>query len=109
MLAFTQIGYGGFPSNHSSIVASMVTLIALKEGISSPAFGAALTLAFVVMLDATSLRKQIGKQAVVLNHLASLSSCKVRLRERMGHTSVEIVAGTAVGVGVAIAMYLWGS
>ena len=33
------IGYGGLPSNHSTIVCSMVTLIGLREGIEHPAFG----------------------------------------------------------------------
>ena len=36
-LAFGLIGYGGLPSNHSAIVSSMATLIALKEGIHHPA------------------------------------------------------------------------
>lgn len=30
-LAFGLIGYGGLPSNHSAIVSSMATLIAIKE------------------------------------------------------------------------------
>ncbi|HEA25986.1 MAG TPA: divergent PAP2 family protein, partial [Ectothiorhodospiraceae bacterium] len=48
-LAFEQIGYGGLPSNHSAIVSSMAFLIALREGISHPAFGIAITIAFIVM------------------------------------------------------------
>ena len=64
--AFGLIGYGGLPSNHSAIVSSMAALIALREGIGSPAFGVALTLAFIVILDASSLRKQIGRQAVAI-------------------------------------------
>ena len=40
--AFDLIGYGGLPSNHSAIVSSMATLIALKEGIASLAFGIAI-------------------------------------------------------------------
>lgn len=56
--AFGLIGYGGLPSNHSAIVSSMAALIAFREGVSSAAFGVALTLAFIVILDASSLRKQ---------------------------------------------------
>ena len=40
-LAFDLIGYGGMPSNHSTIVSSMASLIAFKEGIDAPAFGVA--------------------------------------------------------------------
>lgn len=100
-LAFGLIGYGGLPSNHSAIVSSMAALIALKEGIEHPAFGVAVTLAFIVMLDASSLRRQVGKHAVAINTLAATSQSHLPLRERMGHTPVEIAAGVLVGVVVA--------
>lgn len=100
-LAFGLIGYGGLPSNHSAIVSSMAALIAFKEGISHPAFGVAVTLAFIVMLDASSLRRQIGKHSAAINRLISPSSTHGPLRERMGHTRTEIAAGILVGIGVA--------
>jgi hypothetical protein len=99
-LAFGLIGYGGFPSNHSAIVSSMAALIAFKEGIDHPAFGVAVTLAFIVILDAHSLRRQIGKHAVVINQMMMASGDYPPLRERMGHTAVEIAAGVLVGVGI---------
>jgi acid phosphatase family membrane protein YuiD len=99
-LAFGLIGYGGFPSNHSSIVSSMAALIAFKEGIGHPAFGVALTLAFIVILDAHSLRGQIGKHAVVINQMIKPSSGDPSLRERIGHTASEIMAGVLVGIVV---------
>lgn len=101
-LAFGLIGYGGLPSNHSAIVSSMAALIALKEGIDHPAFGVALTLAFIVMLDASSLRRQVGKQATAINRLNTENDQASRLRERMGHTPVEIAAGVLVGILVAL-------
>lgn len=106
-LAVDLIGYGGFPSNHSAIVSSMATLIALREGFQNPAFGVAITLAFIVILDANALRRQIGKQAVIINQLVEMSGnvYSQRLRERMGHTMFEIVGG--VCVGVAVAMIVW--
>ncbi len=103
-LAFGLIGYGGLPSNHSAIVSSMAALIALKEGIGHPAFGVAITLAFIVMLDAHSLRSQVGKHAVVINRLAASVKPHDALRERMGHTAIEIAAGIVVGIGVAAAV-----
>lgn len=103
-LAFGLIGYGGLPSNHSAIVSSMAALIALKEGIGHPAFGVAVTLAFIVVLDATSLRRQVGKHAVAINKLAAGTSEHQALRERMGHTRVEITVGIAVGIAVAVAV-----
>jgi acid phosphatase family membrane protein YuiD len=97
-LAFGLIGYGGLPSNHSAIVSSMAALIALKEGIGHPAFGVAITLAFIVMLDANSLRRQVGKHAESINKLTLELPARDVLRERMGHSLMEIVAGVIVGV-----------
>ena len=99
--AFGLIGYGGMPSNHSAIVTSMATLIALREGIDQPAFGVALTLAFIVIMDAASLRRQIGSHAVAINRLTPEGTM---LRERIGHTRWEILGGIIVGVLVATAI-----
>ena len=103
--AFDLIGYGGLPSNHSAIVSSIATLVALKEGINSPAFGVAIALAFIVILDASSLRRQVGRHAVAINKLSKLESgSPLSLRERMGHTRPEILAGIITGMAVAYFM-----
>lgn len=105
-LAFGLIGYGGMPSNHSAIVSSMAALIALKEGVNNPAFGVAITLLFIVVLDASSLRREVGKHAVIINQLTL--NIPPKLRERMGHTRSEIFAGILTGIGVAsITNYLF--
>ncbi len=99
--AFNLIGYGGLPSNHSAIVSSAAALVALKAGIGNPAFGVALALAFIVVLDASSLRRQVGRQAAAINTLTADRPDRRALRERMGHTRTEIGAGVLVGVAVA--------
>jgi len=98
--AFGLVGNGGFPSNHSAVVSSMATLIALREGISSPAFGVAVTLVFIVVIDANSLRQHVGKQAAAINRLAKGDAGHSWLRERMGHTVVEICGGLATGIAM---------
>ena len=103
-LALDLIGYGGLPSNHSAIVSSMAAIIALKEGANHPAFGTALTLAFIVILDANSLRQQVGKHAQTINQILGTASKDKPLRERIGHSRLEIAAGIAVGIGVAAAV-----
>ena len=109
--AFDLIGYGGLPSNHSAIVSSVPTLIALREGVGHPAFGVALSLAFIVILDANSLRKQVGLHAAAINQLTSktlvseVSLSLPKLRERIGHTVVEIAVGIAVGGVSALVVY----
>lgn len=105
-LAFDLIGYGGMPSNHSAIVCSMAVLIALKEGIAHPAFGVAVTLAFIVLLDASSLRRQVGLHAEAINTLSAATPSKP-LRERMGHSRSELFAGLLVGSLAAWLVWCW--
>lgn len=107
-LAFDLIGYGGMPSNHSAIVSSMATLIAFKEGIDTPAFGVALTLAFIVMLDANGLRKKVEAQAIEINKLKNYAPPV--LRERVGHSQIEILVGIFLGCMTGfISYFLMGS
>ena len=101
--AFNLVGNGGFPSNHSSVVTSMATLIALREGMGSGAFGVAVTLAFIVMIDANSLRQHVGRQAAAINRLAATGHTV--LRERMGHTLVEIGGGIVTGIGMGFLVF----
>lgn len=101
--AFNLIGYGGLPSNHSAIVSSTTAIIGLKDGIASPSFGIAVTLAFIVILDASSLRRQIGKHAVSINKLNIVGQ---PLRERIGHTPLEIFVGILVGIVIATIIHV---
>jgi len=103
--AFDLVGNGGFPSNHSAVVSSMATLIALREGMGHPAFGVAVTLAFIVMIDANSLRQHVGRHAVTLNRLNEGKEDYVILRERMGHTRLEIAGGILTGIGMGFLIY----
>lgn len=102
-LAFGLVGYGGLPSNHASIVTSAAAVIAVREGLDSPILAVAVALAFIVLLDAKSLRGQVGKHAIAINALSTDAGRPV-LRERIGHSRVELAAGVFVGAGVGVAM-----
>ena len=103
--AFRLVGNGGFPSNHSAVVSSMATLIALREGIGHPAFGVAVTLCFIVIIDANSLRQHVGRQAAAINRLAKQDGDHQWLRELMGHTLVEIASGLGTGIGMGFLIH----
>ncbi len=94
--AFKQIGLGNFPSNHSTIVSTIAALIGLREGL-GPVFGLALALAFVVVLDALDLRRKLGQHAAAINALTQGAG---ELRERLGHTPVEVAGGVALGLAL---------
>ncbi|GAA0486977.1 hypothetical protein GCM10008986_10510 [Salinibacillus aidingensis] len=97
-------GNGGFPSTHTATVSSTAFLIGLGEGFLSPVFGLAVTVLFIVILDATGLRIAVGKQAFIINRLHSDDSGK-KLRERMGHSLTEIIGGLVVGLLVSLILY----
>jgi acid phosphatase family membrane protein YuiD len=99
-LAMDLMGYGGMPSNHSSIMSTITTLIGLKEGFSHPAFGIALATAMIVIFDASSLRRQVGFHAEALNSLRGNRT----LRERIGHLRTEIAAGIFLGMLIAYSL-----
>ncbi|MGO4382387.1 divergent PAP2 family protein [Pseudoduganella sp. RAF53_2] len=103
--AFNLVGNGGFPSNHSAVVSSMATLIALREGIGHPAFGVAVTLCFIVIIDANSLRQHVGRQAAAINRIAKDAEDHKWLRERMGHTKVEIIGGLCTGMAIGYGIF----
>jgi len=103
-LAWKYIGYGGMPSNHSAIVGSIFFYIGLKDGFNTPMAGIAATMLFIVVMDALSLRKNIGKQASVLNKLTfgKLGGEDKPLRESIGHKPLEVAAGVLLGFVYAV-------
>lgn len=104
---------GSMPSSHSSSVTALATAIGMKEGISSTAFVIAAVLASVVMFDATGVRRAAGKQASVLNkivdniqHKDGIRLIEGNLKELLGHTPLEVIAGAILGIVIALIMGL---
>ena len=94
---------GGMPSSHSAIVMGMTTAVGKYAGINSPQFAIALIFSFVVMYDAAGLRRAAGRQAAILNRLVEdlvnmRGVQEAKLRELLGHTPVEVLAGAVLGV-----------
>jgi len=103
-----RIGNGGFPSNHTTIITAVVMLIGFREGFADPMFGLGTAVAFIVIIDATGLRRHVGLHAARINALHSEGT---RLRESMGHNGYEVlgglVLGTLVGYLLSIVNGLW--
>lgn len=97
---------GGMPSSHSALVAATAHSVGLYHGFGSPIFAVAVTLAVIVIYDATGIRRQAGIQAekinAIIRDLASghphWQETQEQLREVLGHTPMEAIAGTALGV-----------
>ena len=100
--------YGGMPSSHTALVASLATVIGLSAGFNSPAFAVAFVLMTVVIRDAVGFRREIGRNAMYTNIIAQRISKKSKtqyLNERIGHTVPQAIIGFIVGVGLTIILY----
>jgi len=102
---------GGMPSSHSSTVSALTTAVGIVYGTATPFFAISAVFAIIVMHDAAGIRRAAGKQAGVLNRLASsLSNIfdkrfdEEELKEYLGHSPVEVMVGCILGIVVAFAM-----
>ncbi|XP_061974746.1 uncharacterized protein LOC133696545 [Populus nigra] len=106
------VGSGGMPSSHSATVAALAMAVGFQEGFGGSLFSIALILACVVMYDATGVRLQAGRQAEVLNQILyelpaehPLSESRP-LRELLGHTPPQVIAGGLLGLVTAVIGHL---
>lgn len=101
---------GGMPSSHSALVVSLTTIIGRLQGIATPLFALALIFSALVMYDATGVRRAAGQQAMILNRLiddlfiAHQGIRQERLRELLGHTPIEVIAGALLGFIIGLAL-----
>jgi acid phosphatase family membrane protein YuiD len=104
--AWGQMGYGGFPSTHVTVVVATAALIGMRAGWLTPGFSVALAVGWLVALDAVGLRRQLGHHASLLNAQSGEGAAKQQLRERMGHGWVDVLGGALVGVVCAVGLDL---
>ena len=91
---------GGMPSSHTALTVCLTTMVARKLGLGSPLFAAVGILTMVVVYDATGVRRAAGQQSVILNQM--IDDLRSNLREFLGHTPYEVLAGIVLGVAVGL-------
>ncbi|MDD5255217.1 MAG: divergent PAP2 family protein [Candidatus Omnitrophica bacterium] len=101
------VGTGGMPSSHAAGASCLAAAVGFKYGFDSAYFALAASFAIVVMFDAQGVRRASGKQARILNKVMDdiYWQGKIeegRLRELIGHTPIEVIAGFLLGVSIAI-------
>lgn len=103
-----MVGSGGMPSSHSAFVVSLASSIGLVEGFSSTMFAISVCFALVVMYDAAGVRRAAGQQARILNRMieqwekGDFSFTDKRLKELLGHSPIEVIAGAILGFMIAL-------
>jgi hypothetical protein len=101
------VGTGGMPSSHAAGASCLATAIGLEYGFSSVYFALAAAFAIVVMFDAQGVRRATGRQAGILNKISEDIYWRGKfdegkLRELIGHTPIEVIAGFLLGVVIAL-------
>ncbi|MBR3428570.1 MAG: divergent PAP2 family protein [Clostridia bacterium] len=99
---------GGMPSSHSGSAVSVAMSAGLREGFSSALFAVAFIFACVVMYDAAGVRRETGKQGKIINEILRWpeamfdDSIPDELKEKVGHSPLEVMAGALIGIACAI-------
>lgn len=95
---------GGLPSSHTSTVIGALVAVGKVCGTTSPQFAIMAVLAVIVMYDASGVRLETGRQAVILNYIMDHwretppDIFQKDLKELVGHTPFEVLAGALVGL-----------
>ena len=106
-------GNGGMPSSHSASVTALAISCGLCYGFDSGFFAIALMFAIIVMGDAAGVRRETGEQAKILNRITrdmfkhlSPEEVNRNLKELVGHTPLQVVVGSALGLTIPFLMGL---
>ena len=102
-------GSGGMPSSHSSTTCALMMMIGYSHGFDSALFALAFAFSAIVMYDAAGVRRSTGKNAAVLNRLIDDlykdgSFHEEHLKELVGHTPVQVLAGALLGILIGTLM-----
>ena len=113
------IGAGGMPSSHSSFVVAGLTAVSRERGVTSVEFAIMFIISAIVIYDALGVRYAAGQHAKAINKINKLINSlvnaekpdikfdeadKKELKELLGHTPSEVLAGILLGFLVAWAV-----
>ena len=98
-------GAGGMPSSHSAMVVATTVASGLTVGFDSPFFAISFVLSGIVMYDAAGVRRHAGRHARAINRIVQELKTEhplknIRLKELIGHSPLEVLAGAAQGLFV---------
>ena len=92
---------GGMPSSHSALLTGTAAGLGWQLGFDDPLFALAAIMCFVVLYDASGVRRAAGLTAARVNSQAQDESLKP-LKENLGHTRLEVLVGSVIGPLIAL-------
>lgn len=111
---------GGMPSSHSALMTGTSAGIGWLHGFGDPLFALAAAITFVILYDASGVRQAAGLTAARVNGLPdglwdtrpspdALNQEPIfhPLKENLGHTRLEVLAGSLIGPAVALPGLVW--
>ena len=96
---------GGMPSSHSALVTGTAACIGWTLGFDHPLFALAAMVSFVVMYDASGIRRAAGFTAERVNALPAelwQESFEKPLKESLGHSRLQVLVGSLIGPAIAL-------
>jgi len=97
---------GNMPSAHSATTIALLTVIALRDGVDTGLFGLASLFAAIVMYDSMMVRRSVGEQGATIQAMIKERASKVAMpRAAKGHTPLEVLVGTVVGLLVGLVVF----
>ncbi|MCP9890468.1 divergent PAP2 family protein [Cyanobium sp. Aljojuca 7D2] len=103
---------GGMPSSHSALLTGTTAALGWVQGFDGPLFALAAVLCFVVLYDASGVRRAAGLTAARVNAMGDTAmgdtvmapgdSAPKPLKENLGHTRLEVLIGALMGPLVAL-------
>ncbi|MFN5195206.1 MAG: divergent PAP2 family protein [Cyanobacteriota bacterium] len=97
---------GGMPSSHSALMTGTSAALGWQMGFADPLFALAAVLSFIILYDASGVRRAAGLTAVRVNGLPEQlwpdGGLLRPLKENLGHTKPEVLIGSLIGPLVAL-------
>ena len=93
------------PSSHSALVTGTAACIGWTLGFDHPLFALAAMVSFVVMYDASGIRRAAGFTAERVNALPVelwSTAPEKPLKESLGHSRLQVLVGSLIGPAVAL-------
>ena len=96
---------GGMPSSHSALLTGTAAGLGWQLGFDDPLFALAAIMCFVVLYDASGVRRAAGLTAARVNSLdeaVAQDESQKPLKENLGHTKLEVLVGSVIGPLIAL-------